>query len=75
MPGGPDWAGFVIFTAALASLVYGPIESNQRSFTDGLVLGCLVAAAVLLALFIMPLRSRSRGWAHGMRCGPALRQR
>jgi hypothetical protein len=26
---GPDWAGFVIFTAALASLVYGLIESNQ----------------------------------------------
>src|ERR1700689_2659626 len=44
----PDWAGFVVFTAALALLVYGLIESNQRSFTDGLVLGCLVAAAVLL---------------------------
>src|ERR1700733_3844692 len=50
---GPDWAGFVIFTAALASLVYGLIESNQRSFTDGLVLGCLAAAAVLLALFVI----------------------
>jgi EmrB/QacA subfamily drug resistance transporter len=50
---GPDWAGFVIFTAALASLVYGLIESNQRSFTDGLVLGCLVAAAVLLMVFVI----------------------
>jgi EmrB/QacA subfamily drug resistance transporter len=50
---GPDWAGFVIFTAALASLVYGLIESNQRSFTDSLVLGCLVAAAVLLAVFVI----------------------
>ena len=50
---GPDWAGFVIFTAALASLVYGLIESNQRSFTDGLVLGCLAAAAVLLAVFVI----------------------
>ena len=49
----PDWAGFVIFTAALASLVYGLIESNQRSFTDGLVLGCLAAAAVLLAVFLI----------------------
>jgi len=28
------------FTVALSSLVYGLIESNQRSFTDGLVLGC-----------------------------------
>src|SRR5580700_9841773 len=37
----PDWADFSLFTEAL-------IESNQRSFTDGLVLGCFAAAAVLL---------------------------
>src|SRR5579864_9280055 len=37
----PDWPGFALFTVALASLVYGLIESNQRSFTDDLVLGCL----------------------------------
>ena len=37
---------------ALASLVYGLIESNQRSFTDGLVLGCLAAAAALLVVFV-----------------------
>ena len=49
---GPDCTGFVIFTAALASLVYGLIESNQRSFTGGLVPGCL-AAAVLLAVFVI----------------------
>jgi EmrB/QacA subfamily drug resistance transporter len=49
----PDWAGFVLFTAALASLVYGLIESNQRSFSDGLVLGCLIAAGVLLAAFLV----------------------
>jgi EmrB/QacA subfamily drug resistance transporter len=49
----PDWPGFAIFTAALSSLVYGLIESNQRSITDSLVLGCLVAAAVLLALFVV----------------------
>src|SRR5690242_21646309 len=40
----PDWAGFVLFTAALATLVYGLIESNHRSFSDGLVLGCMIAA-------------------------------
>ncbi len=49
----PDWAGFSLFTVALASLVYGLIESNQRSFTDGLVLGCLAAAAVLLIAFVV----------------------
>ena len=48
----PDWAGFTIFTVALASLVYGLIKSNQRSFTNGLVLGCLAAAAALLVVFV-----------------------
>ena len=50
---GPDWAGFSLFTVALSSLVYGLIESNQRSFTDALVLGCFAAAAVLLAVFVV----------------------
>jgi MFS family permease len=50
---GPDWAGFVIFTAALASLIYGLIESNQRSFTDALVLGCLAAAKVPNAITLL----------------------
>jgi len=49
----PDWLGFLIFTVALSSLVYGLIESNQRSFTDGLVLGCLAAAAALLVAFVV----------------------
>ncbi len=48
----PDWAGFVLFTAALSSLVYGLIESNQRSFTDSLVLACFAVAAGLLVAFI-----------------------
>ncbi len=49
----PDWLGFLIFTVALSSLVYGLIESNQRSFTDPLVLGCLAAAAALLIVFVV----------------------
>lgn len=49
----PDWAGFVLFTLSLASLVYGLIESNQRSFSDGRVIGCLVAAAILMIAFIV----------------------
>lgn len=49
----PDWAGFALFSVALSSLVYALIESNQRSFDDGLVIGCLVAAAVLLAAFVV----------------------
>jgi EmrB/QacA subfamily drug resistance transporter len=50
---GPDWVGFGIFTVALASLVYGLIESNQRSFTNALVLGCFALAAVLLVAFVI----------------------
>jgi EmrB/QacA subfamily drug resistance transporter len=49
----PDWLGFVLFTVALASLVYGLIESNQRSFTDSLVLSCFAVAAVLLVAFVI----------------------
>jgi len=50
---GPDWPGFVLFTVALSSLVYGLIESNQKSFTDQLVLGCFALAAVLLVAFVI----------------------
>jgi len=49
----PDWPGFAVFTVALSSLVYGLIESNQRSFTDPLVLGCLAAAGALLIVFVV----------------------
>ena len=50
---GPDWLGFALFTVALASLVYGLIESNQRSFTDQLVLACFAVAAALLVAFVI----------------------
>ena len=55
----PDWAGFVLFSLALASLVYGLIESNQKSFGSGLVIGCLIAAAALLAAFLVVERRGS----------------
>src|SRR5436305_1876427 len=44
----PDWPGFVLFTAALASLVYALIESGRTGFTSTRVLACFAAAAVLL---------------------------
>jgi EmrB/QacA subfamily drug resistance transporter len=49
----PDWAGFGLFTVALLSLVYALIESNERGFTDDVVLGCFAAAAVLLVAFLL----------------------
>jgi EmrB/QacA subfamily drug resistance transporter len=55
----PDWPGFALFTLALTSLVYGLIESNQRSFTAGLVLTCFAIAAVLLVAFVAVERRSS----------------
>ncbi len=49
----PDWAGFSLFTVALASLVYGLIRSNEKSFTDNVVLACFAAAAGLLIAFVI----------------------
>ncbi|HEY2507368.1 MAG TPA: MFS transporter [Streptosporangiaceae bacterium] len=49
----PDWAGFVLFTGALASLIYALIESSQKSFTDTVVLACFAAAFVLLWAFVV----------------------
>src|SRR3954465_9877106 len=52
----PDWPGFVLFTVALASLIYGLIESGRTSFTDTKVLACFAAAAVLLVAFLLAER-------------------
>ncbi len=49
----PDWVGFVVFTASLAALVYGLIESAQKSFTDPLVLSCLIGSGVLMLAFLV----------------------
>ncbi len=43
----------LLFTGALASLVYALIESSRRSFTDQLVLGFFAAAFVLLCAFVL----------------------
>lgn len=51
--GRPDWIGFVVFSLGLAALVFGLIEAGQDGFTDTRVLACLVAAVVLLALFVV----------------------
>ncbi|MDO9454711.1 MFS transporter, partial [Nocardioides sp.] len=51
--GRPDWIGFITFSAALGSLVYGLIEAGQHSWGETKVVVCLVASAVLLALFVL----------------------
>ena len=48
----PDWAGFVVFSAGLAALVYGLIESQRDGWGSHWVIGTLAASAVLLAAFV-----------------------
>src|SRR5215831_9537751 len=49
----PDWPGFVLFSSALACLVYALIEAGRTSFTATPVLACFAAAAVLLGAFVL----------------------
>jgi len=51
--GRPDWAGFVTFSLALAGLVYGLIRSQPDGWGSATVIGSLVAAAVLMAAFVL----------------------
>jgi len=51
--GSPDWFGFGTFSLGLGALVYGLIHAGQTEWANGRVVFCLVAAAVLLAVFVI----------------------
>jgi EmrB/QacA subfamily drug resistance transporter len=46
-----DWAGFVLLTAGLVSLIYGLIRAGENSWSDTGVIACLAAGVALLAAF------------------------
>jgi EmrB/QacA subfamily drug resistance transporter len=48
----PDWAGFVVFTAALSLLVFALIRSSEKGWSSPQVVGCLLITAVLLVIFV-----------------------
>jgi EmrB/QacA subfamily drug resistance transporter len=48
----PDWLGFGAFSAGLAALVYGLIKSSSDGWGSRLVVGCMVAAGLLLVAFL-----------------------
>jgi EmrB/QacA subfamily drug resistance transporter len=50
---GLDWLGAILVTFGLGALVYGLIESSQLGFGDRSVIAALIAAAALLALFLI----------------------
>jgi EmrB/QacA subfamily drug resistance transporter len=49
----PDWAGFVMLTAGLVSLVYGLIRAGELGWGDTGVSICLVLAPVFLVGFVL----------------------
>ena len=51
--GRPDWLGFLTFSSALGLLVFGLIEAGKDGWGDRTVVSSLVAAAVLLAAFVV----------------------
>src|SRR5258708_16725702 len=48
-----DWLGAILITFGLGALVYGLIESSRLGFGDRSVLAALIAAAILLAAFLI----------------------
>ena len=47
----PDWAGFVVLTLGLVSLVYALIRASETHWGDPRVIICLCLAVVFLSLF------------------------
>jgi EmrB/QacA subfamily drug resistance transporter len=50
---GLDWWGAILGALGLGALVYGLIESSRLGFGDRLVIGALIVAAALLAIFLI----------------------
>lgn len=58
----PDWAGFIVLTLALVSLVYGLIRASESAWSDLGVIICLVGAGLLTIAFVLV----ERGVVHPM---------
>ncbi|HEY2637393.1 MAG TPA: MFS transporter, partial [Solirubrobacteraceae bacterium] len=48
-----DYAGFVLFTASLGSLVYALIKSEDKGWGSTLIVSLLAASVVLMVLFVV----------------------
>lgn len=53
-----DWAGLVSFSAGLALLVFGLLRGEQDGWSSPMILGSLMASAVLLVAFVLIERAR-----------------
>jgi EmrB/QacA subfamily drug resistance transporter len=50
-PTPPDWAGFVLLTGGLVSLIYGLIRAGETAWSDAATIACLAAGAAALVAF------------------------
>jgi EmrB/QacA subfamily drug resistance transporter len=48
-----DWAGLITFSLGLFALIFGLLRGNAEGWGSALIVGALVAAAVLLAAFVL----------------------
>ncbi len=57
---GVDWAGLVTFSGALFMLVYALVQGNEKGWGSTEIVSLLLAAAVLLAAFVLVERLQRR---------------
>lgn len=68
-----DIPGFITFTGALGTLVFGLIESSRNGWGSTVVVGCLIASVVLLIAFvIVELRQKAPMFDLGLLRRPAF---
>src|SRR4029450_9016239 len=48
-----DWAGLTTFSLWLFALIFGLLRGNAEGWGSGLIVGSLIAAAVLLLAFVL----------------------
>ena len=48
-----DWAGLLTFSLGLFALIFGLLRGNAEGWGSGLIVGALVAAAVLMVAFVL----------------------
>jgi EmrB/QacA subfamily drug resistance transporter len=53
----PDWAGFVIFSGALAALVFGLIRGNAAGWSSAQIIGSLAGSLTLFGAFVVVERT------------------
>ena len=51
-PAGIDWAGAILFAAALFLLIFGLVDGNKEGWGSPQILACLIGSFILLSVFV-----------------------